>query len=107
LGKDTFKLMNLSSLDTITDFVVVDDTIQLENAFFTSLVNTGTLAATSFRSGAGFTAAADADDFIIYNSSTGGLYYDAGGNTAGSATAVQVALLGINLVLTNADFVVI
>jgi Ca2+-binding RTX toxin-like protein len=65
----------------------------------------GQLAATSFRSGAGFTTAADADDFLIYNSTTGKLYYDTDGNGAGAA--VQIALIGNHAALTAADFVVI
>jgi Ca2+-binding RTX toxin-like protein len=44
-------------------------------------LNPGTLAAGSFRAGAGVSAAADADDFVIYDSSSGALYYDANGHT--------------------------
>jgi Ca2+-binding RTX toxin-like protein len=106
-GSDIFQFMTVGSIDSIADFSVIDDTIQLENAAFTSLVNTGVLNADSLRVGVDLTSAADANDFLIYNSSTGGLYYDAGGNTVGSATAVQIALLGTNLALTNADFFVI
>ncbi len=112
VGRDTF-LFNTApttNVDKITDFVVIDDTIQLENAIFTSLINnvfSTVLPVTSLRSGVGVTSAADTDDFVIYNTSTGALYYDAGGNTAGSAAAVQIALLGANLALTSADFVVI
>jgi hypothetical protein len=52
-------------------------------------------------------AAIDNDDFIVYNTTTGGLYYDAGGSTAGSTSSVQIATLGVGIVLSNADFVVI
>jgi Ca2+-binding RTX toxin-like protein len=45
------------------------------------------------------------NDYLIYKSGTGALLYDADGNGAGTAT--QIALLGVNLALTNADFVVI
>jgi Ca2+-binding RTX toxin-like protein len=106
-GLDTFQLSTSGNIDKLTDFSPVDDTIQLENAVFTSLINTGIVSANSFRSGAGLTTAADANDFLIYNSSTGGLWYDAGGNMTGSGSAVQIAILGANLVLTNADFAVI
>jgi subtilisin family serine protease/Ca2+-binding RTX toxin-like protein len=106
-GLDIFQLTTTGNIDTLQEFSVIDDIIQLENTVFTSLGNIGTLPANSFKSGAGLTAAADADDFLIYNSSTGGVYYDAGGNTTGSAATVQIALLGINLSLTNADFAVI
>jgi Ca2+-binding RTX toxin-like protein len=62
------------------------------------------LNAANFKIG---TSAADVDDFIVYNNSTGALFYDADGNGAG--VAVQIALLGVTThpALTNADFVVI
>jgi Ca2+-binding RTX toxin-like protein len=107
-GADTFRfdsaLNATTNLDTITDFSVTDDTLQLENALFTALTATGTLSADMFRSGAGITAAADANDFLIYNSSTGALYYDPDGN--GSTASIQFAILTGNPALTNADFVV-
>jgi Ca2+-binding RTX toxin-like protein len=93
-----------SNRDTITDFSVINDTLQLENAIFGSLTTIGTLAAGSFHSGAGFTSAADANDYVIYNTTTGALYYDAGGNTG--AAAVQFATLTGAPALTNLDFMV-
>ncbi len=42
---------------------------------------------------------------LIYNPTTGTVSYDADGNGAG--VGVQIAVLGINLALTNADFAVI
>jgi serralysin len=93
LGADIFRFDTLpnaaTNRDTIGDFNVLDDTIELENAIFTSLLSTGTLAAGSFRSGAGITAAADADDYLIYDTSSGALYYDANGNAG--AGPVQIA----------------
>ena len=109
LGSDIVRFDALldatTNLDTISDFNVTDDTIQLENAVFTTLATLGTLAAGSFRAGAGFTSAADANDYLIYNSSSGALYYDADGNSAGAA-AVQFAVLTGAPVLSNLDFVV-
>jgi Ca2+-binding RTX toxin-like protein len=55
-------------------------------------------------SGAGVTAAADANDFLIYNATTGALYYDPDGN--GDAAAVQFATLSAGLALTAGNFVV-
>ncbi|MBL8338017.1 MAG: hypothetical protein JNM97_14705, partial [Rhodoferax sp.] len=95
-----------TNVDIVQDFVVVDDTIWLENAVFTALVATGPLAAGRLRAGAGVTTAADGDDLILYNSSTGALYYDADGS-GGAAAPVQFALLGTGLGLTVADFVVV
>ena len=101
-GNDVFKFTTLGHIDTITDYNVANDTIQLENAVFTALTTTGTLAAGQFRIG---TQAVDANDFIIYNNATGALLYDANGNGAGAA--VQIATIGVGLAMTNAEFVII
>ena len=91
-----------ANVDTLTDFSVADDTIQLENAIFSKLTTPGVLAAASFVKGA---AAVDLNDYVIYNATTGALSYDADGN--GTGAAQQIALLGVNLALTNADFVIV
>ena len=101
-GNDVFKFTTLGHIDTITDYNVANDTIQLENAVFTALTTTGTLAAGQFRIG---TQAVDANDFIIYNNATGALLYDANGSGAGAA--VQIATIGVGLAMTNAEFVII
>ena len=101
-GNDLFKFTTAGHIDTVTDYNVANDTIQLENAVFTALAATGTLVASRFRIG---TQAVDADDSIIYDSVAGKLLYDADGNGAG--TAVQIATIGVGLSMTNADIVVI
>ena len=79
--------------DTITDFTSGTDKIQLSKAVMTALGSTlGTLATGQFWSGAGVVAGHDGDDRIVYNTTTGALYYDADGSGAGAA--VQLALLG-------------
>jgi serralysin len=75
--------------------------ILLDDAVFTGL-SLGALDAGAFRTG---TAAADADDRIIYNSTTGALLFDADG--VGGVAAVQFATLTGAPALTAADFVVI
>lgn len=100
-GRDSFRLLDFSK-DKIKDFSVIDDTIQLENSVFTKLTITGTLNSAYFKIG---TVAADNNDYIVYNKITGALFYDDDGN--GSHAAVQIAQLGVNLPITNADFVVI
>jgi len=101
-GKDIFKFITANHADTITDYDVTDDTIQLDNAIFTALTATGTVADGQFKVGA---QAVDANDFIIYNSATGKLLYDIDGNGAGAM--VQIATVGVGLAMTNADIVVI
>jgi len=101
-GNDVFKFTTMGHIDTISDYNVVNDTIQLENGVFTALKTTGTLGAGQFRIG---TQAVDANDFIIYNKAAGELLYDADGNGAGAA--IQVATIGVGLSMTNADIVVI
>lgn len=105
-GQDRFvfdtALNGSSNVDSITDFVAADDTIVLENAVFTRLATTGTLQAGNFRIGS---AAADADDYLIYNSQTGELFYDADGSGAGGA--VKIAVLVGAPALSYADFAVV
>jgi serralysin len=89
------------NVDVITDFVVADDTIRLEDSVFAAFA-TGPLAAERFVVG---TTAQDASDNVIYNDVTGALLYDSDGN--GAAAAVQFAQLGAGLALTNLDFLVV
>jgi Ca2+-binding RTX toxin-like protein len=88
--------------DTIMDFNVVDDFAYLENAIFTKLTATGTLNSAFFVTG---TAALDGNDYIVYNKTTGALFYDSDGN--GAAGAVQFASVTAGLGLTAADFYVV
>ena len=105
-GRDIYRFDSAlnagSNLDTVTGFVVADDTISLARSIFGS-VAAGTLAAGNLLAGAGVTSALDADDFILYNSSTGALYYDADGS--GAALAVQFAVLPVGLALNNSNFI--
>ena len=92
-----------TNVDTITDFAVADDTIQIDNAFFTGLP-TGVLAASAFRANS-TGLAGDASDRVIFEFDTGRLFFDADGNGAGAR--VQFATVAVGLGLTAADFVVI
>ncbi|WP_111542566.1 calcium-binding protein [Mesorhizobium kowhaii] len=107
-GHDSFvftSALNASTnVDHITDFSVVDDTIQVDNAIFAALGGNGTLTAAQFvKNTTGL--AGDGNDHIIYETDTGWLTYDSNGNAAGGST--HFATLAANLALTNADFVVI
>ena len=76
--------------DTVTDFVHSSDKLQFSAAVFVGLNPGGT--ADQFWAAAGAKSAHDATDRLVYNSSTGVLYYDADG--LGGDAAVQVALIG-------------
>ncbi|MFI3121998.1 MAG: hypothetical protein QX203_18685, partial [Methylococcaceae bacterium] len=79
----------------------IDDTLTLENSIFTNIA-TGALNTDNFVAA---TTAIDSNDYLVYNKATGALFYDADGSGVGAA--VQIAVLGVNLALTNADFVII
>lgn len=101
-GKDIFRFTTTGHIDVITDFTVIDDTIQLEKDIFTAFTTIGTLAMSHLIIG---TQALDANDFIVYDNVAGTLLYDADGNESG--IAIQIAILGNGLNITNADIVVI
>lgn len=49
-------------------------------------------------------SAADPNDFVLYDSASGALYYDA--DASGAGAAVQFASLSSGLALSGADFLV-
>jgi Ca2+-binding RTX toxin-like protein len=104
-GADYFRFntaIGPANIDVITDFSVPDDTIQLAASIFTAVGPAGALAASQFGIGTGATSAAQ---HLIYDSGTGGLFYDADGNGAGAQ--VQFGTLSTGLALTSLDFRVI
>ena len=96
-GADTFEFnatLNASSnLDRIMDFVTGVDEIQLDRTVFPT-IGLGDLALGAFYKGAGVTGAHDAGDRIVYNTTTGNLYYDADGSGAGSSAILFATLAG-------------
>ena len=91
-GADNFVFstaLGAGNVDTIADYQSGVDRIYIDNVVFTGLTE-GNLAAGAFVTG---TAAVDADDRIIYNSTTGALSFDAqgSGRGSGSGAAVQFA----------------
>jgi Ca2+-binding RTX toxin-like protein len=88
------------NFDSIGDFSVKDDMIQLENAIFKKVGKVGRLKKDFFTIG---DKAKDKNDYIIYDKKTGILAYDADG--AGSKyQAIEFAKVAKNLKLTYADF---
>lgn len=103
-GADVFHFDCLSDRDSdrIRDFSTAEDSISLDSTVFTAFGGaTGAVGAGTFVANAGGTAL-DADDFLVYETDTGKLFYDADGN--GDGAAIEIAVLGTDLALTNAHF---
>jgi Ca2+-binding RTX toxin-like protein len=110
-GVDHFVFLDAPTaggVDRITDFVRGTDELLFENAVFSGLGASGAMAAGDgrFRSVTGTTTTGqDSTDRLVYNSSTGSLYYDADGS--GSGGSVLVATFAGNPALAATDFTVI
>ena len=93
--------------DTVTDFVSGVDEVLLDNASMTALGANASWAAGDgrFWSAAGATSGHDADDRLVYNTSTGNLYYDADGSGAGAAQVIATFQGGV--VINASDITVI
>ena len=110
-GKDVFVFntgTGRSNVDAVTDFVVKDDSLWLDNAVFKALGGKGSLARPQKLGSDAFaiaTRAQDREDRIVYDKKSGKLYYDQDGT--GSKAQVQIATLTKGLKMTAADFFVI
>jgi Ca2+-binding RTX toxin-like protein len=85
-GADSFAFREAASnsnFDRVIDFISGVDRLMFHRDFFS-----GVDAASAFRAGAGLRTGQDADDRIIYDTSTGFLYYDADGGGGGGAQLV-------------------
>ncbi|MDQ4087273.1 MAG: calcium-binding protein, partial [Pseudomonadota bacterium] len=87
-----------ANVDKILAYSPYYDTIFLSRSIF-SVLPTGTLAEAAFQVGS---SAQDATDRIIYQKSTGSIFYDADGK--GGAAAVLFAQVTPETELTHADF---
>jgi Ca2+-binding RTX toxin-like protein len=98
-------LSSTENVDKITDFVHGTDKIKLSGAWFSELTGQTTLSAGQFHAAAGATAAQDANDVIIYNKTTGALFYDPDG--VGNLGAIQFGKLnGAPANISEADFII-
>jgi serralysin len=94
-----------TNVDYIIDFVPDQDEIQLSRKVFKGFAATGPLASNAYVEGAGKTTADSAFQRVIYNTTTGDLFYDADGS--GRAAAVKVAIIGSKADLSHTDFEII
>lgn len=107
LEADTFLfdvLETSARKDTILDFITGEDLIALNRTAFAAFAGdaAGALDPNAFTIGA---AASTSSQHVIYNSSTGALFYDADG--VGGAAQVQIAQLSNKAVLSSGDIVLI
>lgn len=91
-----------TNVDTITDMTPGGDAIDLALSVFTALSGKGVLKSKEFKVG---THATEADQRIVYDDSSGAIYYDADGN--GGGAQVQFASVSTGLALSNTDFFVV
>lgn len=111
-GRDAFVFdtaLSSSNVDHFGDFRPVDDSIRLDDSVFQWTGQTlGALKQSEFKV-IGNGQAVDADDHILYNQTTGGVFYDADG--AGGQAAVLFAVAdnfsGDVPILTFQDFFII
>ncbi|WP_180275758.1 S-layer family protein [Sphingobium sp. IP1] len=103
-GADSFLFDSLTvsaDRDTVKDFAPGEDMLVFARSIFTAFASmpSGSLPSSAFYAG---TAATAPDQYLIYNKSTGALYYDADGS--GSQAMVQVAFLSTKPTLTAQNF---
>ncbi|HEY6896048.1 MAG TPA: M10 family metallopeptidase C-terminal domain-containing protein, partial [Rhodocyclaceae bacterium] len=109
-GNDLFDFTALlntnSNVDLITDFVHGADKIELSASIFSGLGSAGALSILAFQDLSVTTSVGGAH--IVYNPTTGALYYDTDGS-GGGATPIQFATVGSGShpALTAADFQII
>ena len=90
-GNDAFvfREMGSANADRVSDFASGADKLQLDDAAFTSIGAMGNFAAGDARFWASSSGAAhDSNDRVLYNTSTGQLYYDADGTGGGTAQLI-------------------
>lgn len=104
-GDDIFVFDNLDGVDLVQDFTIGSDLLGLDSTVFTAF---STLIGDPIQVQDGNlvmgTVALDADDFLIFDDSTGALSYDADANGL-VYEAVQIATVGVPS-LEAADFMV-
>ncbi|MBD2676109.1 MULTISPECIES: hypothetical protein [Nostoc] len=102
-GNDRFTFLNpAEGVDIITDFASAPDTIAVSASGFGGGLTTGVLSGLQFFLGTSATTAAHR---FIYNTLTGGLFFDVDGT--GAAAQQQIASLTFAPTLTSSDIEVI
>ena len=109
-GADVFRFnqaLGSTNIDRINDFLSGVDRLELDDAIFKKLQGDTNLS-DNFISGVTGVKALDSNDHLIFNTSTGELYYDADGSGSGSMIKFAV-LVGDNSIpaLSVNDFAIV
>ena len=105
-GRDYFRFdtaIRSGNVDTVEDFSVAEDLIQLSRSVFGDLPAGNTLAATAFTIGP---AATTSLHRIVYNKATGELFYDADGSGM-AAGQTKFAVIGAGHNLSTNHFLLV
>jgi len=104
-GTDKFrfeKVLGKTNIDTITDFATGIDRIELDDAIFRKFIGDSDLS-DNFVSGSTGVKALDSNDHLIFNTTTGALFYDPDGS--GKGAMIQFATLtGVGNNVAYTDF---
>jgi Ca2+-binding RTX toxin-like protein len=107
-GADVFVFdskLGATNVDTITDFEVGVDKLQLSKTIFSKFTVAGGVSEDNLLITNNSSQALDANDYLIFDATDGSLYYDKDGNGAG--VAVKFATLAdLNGTLTADDFII-
>jgi Ca2+-binding RTX toxin-like protein len=107
VGKDIFRFASTNEArDTVQDFAIGTDILQISASGFGGELVAGTLGADQIRIGIGVTKAYNSDQRFLYNTANGTLYFDADGNGSDFG-AVQIAIFSNKARISNNDFSII
>ncbi len=97
-----FREMGAANADRVSDFSSGSDDILLDDAAFTAIGAMGGFAAGDARFAANASGTAqDASDRVIYDTSSGELYYDADGNGTGAAELIATIASAPSIAATD------
>jgi serralysin len=99
--------MGTANADRLSDFATASDKLHLDDAAFTAIGAMGNFAAGDARFKANSSGTAtDTNDRVIFNTSTGQLYYDADGSGTGAALQL-IATVQSGATVAATDIVVV
>ena len=95
---------SITNRDTIEDFTSGEDLIGLDSSIFSGLGTGGILSPENFLANVSGLSS-DENDYLLYNTTTGALLFDADGN--GEGAAVEFAILTNKVEINSNDFMIV